>query len=136
MRLECGVADICALLSALLWQPYGIGQAIIFLPCGFFYLFSSSIFSRRRLGVYHTSTHGVARANLGCRSETCCTRLAENTGHKKIAKKSPFGHHRTTLSGYIFANKACIDSWKQILLSSNISSTCPPQYGELRPTSG
>ena len=55
---------------------------------------------------------------------------------QKIAKKSPFGHHRTTLSGYIFANKACIDSWKQILLSSNISSTCPPQYGELRPTSG
>jgi len=28
-------------------------------------------------------------ANLGCRSETCCTRLAENAGRKKIAKKSP-----------------------------------------------
>jgi len=23
---------------ALLWSPYGIGQTIIFLPCGFFYL--------------------------------------------------------------------------------------------------
>jgi len=25
-------------------------------------------------------------ANLGCRSEMCCTRLAENTGHKKSPK--------------------------------------------------
>ena len=24
--------------STLLWPPYGIGQAVIFLPCGFFYL--------------------------------------------------------------------------------------------------
>jgi len=32
-------------------------------------------------------------------------RLAENTG----CKKSPSGHHRTTLSGYIFATKARID---------------------------
>ena len=53
-------------------------------------------------------------------SEMCCTRLAENTG----CKKSPFWHHRPTLSGYIFATKACIDNRKN-LLSSNISSTCP-----------
>jgi len=25
-------------------------------------------------------------ANLGCRSETCCTRLAENAGHKSLQK--------------------------------------------------
>ena len=43
---------------------------------------------------------------------------------QKIAKKSPFGHHPTTLAGYIFATKACIDNRKN-LLSSNISSTCP-----------
>ena len=48
------------------WPPYGIGQAIIFLSCGLFYLllsiffFSSPIRSCRRLDVYHTSTHGVA----------------------------------------------------------------------------
>jgi len=47
-------------------------------------------------------------ANLECRSEMCCTRLAGNTGHKK----SPFRHH-TTLSGYIFGTKACIDNWKK-----------------------
>jgi len=50
----------------------------------------------------------------------CCTRLAGNTGHKK----SPFWHHRTTLSGYIFGTKACIDNRKS-LLNSNTSSTCP-----------
>jgi len=44
-------------------------------------------------------------------------------------------HHRTTLSGYIFASKARIDNRKNVL-SSNMSSRCPPQYCELRPTSG
>jgi len=38
-------------------------------------------------------------------------------------QKSPSGHHRTTLSGYIFATKAHIDNQKKNLLSSNISST-------------
>jgi len=53
--------------------PYGIGQAIIFLPCGFFYLlsiylsiylFSSPNLSGRSLDVYHTSTHGVALVRI------------------------------------------------------------------------
>jgi len=42
-----------------LWSPYGIGQTIIFLPCGFFFLFSLPNLSRRRLDVCHTSTQGV-----------------------------------------------------------------------------
>jgi len=42
----------------------------------------------------------------------------------KIATNSPSGHHRTTLSGYIFATKACMDNRKN-LLNSNTSSTCP-----------
>jgi len=42
---------------------------------------------------------------------------------KKIAKKSPSGHHRTNLAGYTFATKACIDNRKKDLLSSNISTT-------------
>jgi len=46
-------------------------------------------------------------------------------------KKSPkiatwaVGHHPTTLSGYVFATKACIVNRKKNLLGSNISSTCP-----------
>jgi len=50
-------------------------------------------------------------------------------GPKKVAKNELVprwrsGHHPTTLSGYIFATKACIDNRKK-LLSSNISPTCP-----------
>jgi len=44
---------------------------------------------------------------------------------QKSSPKSPSGHHRTTLSGYIFATKARINNRKKNLLSSNISSTCP-----------
>jgi len=43
---------------------------------------------------------------------------------QKIAKKSPSAHHRTNLSGYIFATKARIDNRRKHL-DSNISSTCP-----------
>jgi len=32
---------------------------------------------------------------------------SENTRCKKSPKNSLSGHHRTTLSGYIFATKAC-----------------------------
>jgi len=54
-------------------------------------------------------------------SEMCCSRLAENTGHKK----SPFWNHRTTLSGCIFAAEACINNQKKNLLNTDTSSTCP-----------
>jgi len=44
--------------SLLLWRPYVIEQAIIFLPCGFFlsffFFFSSPNLSRHRLDVCHT----------------------------------------------------------------------------------
>ena len=63
-------------------------------------------------------------ANLRCRSETCCTRLAENKDAKS-RQKSPSVHHRTTLLGYIFATRARIDNRKKNLLSSNMSSICP-----------
>jgi len=54
----------------------------------------------------------------------CCTQLAGNTGGKNDAKKSPSLHYRTTLSGSIFATKACIDNRKKNLLNSNIFSRC------------
>ena len=54
-----------------LWPPYGIGQAIIFLPSGFYLLsffflssFSSPTLSGRRLDVYHTSAHDVALVRI------------------------------------------------------------------------
>jgi len=54
---------------------------------------------------------------------------------KKIAKDSPSGHHRTTLSGHIFATKARNNNWKKL-----VKQQCLPhmssQYGELWPTNG
>jgi len=107
---------------------------IIFLPCGFYLLssfssfFSSPNLNGRRLDVYHTSTHGVALVHLECRPEMCCTQFAGNTG----CKKSPFWHHRATVSGYIFGTKACIDNRKKNLLNSNTSFTCPDNIVNLR----
>jgi len=86
--------------------------------------------------IYHTSTHGVAfSANLRWRSEMCCTWLAENTGCKKSPKNSLSAHNRTTLSGNIFANEACIINQKkpvkqQYLLHMSL------QCRELWPTNG
>ena len=90
---------------------------------------------RRRVDVCHTCLHtwcGLS-VNLRCRSETCCTRLAANTGHKKSRQKSPSGDHHTTLSGYIFATKAHIDNRKKNLLSSNMSSICPHNMANFGP---
>jgi len=60
-----------------------------------------------------------------------CTRLAGNAGRKK----SPSGHHRTTLSGYVFATKARIDNRKKLVKQQYLLHMSP-QYGELQPTSG
>ena len=75
----------------LLCPPYGIGQTIVILPCGlFFYLLSifflaySQPSQIRCLPYFHTWC-GLSE-NLGCRSETCSTRLAGNTGRKKSSK--------------------------------------------------
>jgi len=53
----------------------------------------------------------------------CCTWLAGN----RRRKKSPSADHSTTMSGYIFPTKACMDDRRseKNLLNSNISSTCP-----------
>jgi len=51
------------------------------------FLLSSPNLIRRRLDVCHTSTHGVALVRI----ETCCTRFAENTGRKKVAKNRHLG---------------------------------------------
>jgi len=52
---------------------------------------------------------------------------------QQVAKKSPSGHNRTILSGYIFATKACIDNRKQNLLDSNITSTCSYKMANFGP---
>ena len=87
-----------------LWPPCVADAVIIFLSCffllsSFVFVFSSPNLSRRRLDVPYFHTWCGLSANLECKSEMYCTRLAENTGRKK----SPSRHHHTTLSGHIFA---------------------------------
>ena len=81
-------------------------------------------------------TMSTFRQNLACKCRpwVCCRTpnlaLVENTG-RKPRQKSPSGHHRTTLSGYIFAIKA----WKKLIKQQYLLYTFP-QYGTFRPTRG
>jgi len=79
---------------AAVWN--GSGHYTVFLHCDFFLFFPHLISA--------VGDKCGLSANLECRSEMCCTRLTGNAG----LKKSPSGHHPTTLLGYIFATKASI----------------------------
>jgi len=95
-----------------------------------FFFFSPNL-SRRRLDVYHTSTHS---ANLGCRSETCCTRLAE----KYMTQRSPKICHLGTIAQFCWAISLQLRHVSTIG-KKLVKQQCLPhmfsQYGELRPTS-
>jgi len=54
---------------------------------------------------------------------------------QKIAKNSPSGHHHTTLSGCIFATKACIGNRGKSVKQQYVLHMSS-QYGELRLTNG
>ena len=115
------------IIRFFLRPPYVIGQAIIFLPCGFslsiclLLFFSSPNLSGRRLDVSHTWTHGVALVRISNAGLKCASLGWLKIQDAKMMQKSP-SHN---LSGYIFASKAHIDNRKKNLLSSNISSRCP-----------
>ena len=115
---------------------YYIGLLYIFLSCGFFLLLFYSSFFPRLISVVRDWMSTILphwcglSANLECRSEMCCMQLAENTG----CKKPPSGHHRTALSGYIFATKARIDNGQKLIKQQYLLHMSP-QYGKLRPTS-
>jgi len=80
-------------LSHYFLQLWFLSFFFIFLS---FFLVYSHWLEVEYLPYFHTWC-GLS-ANLGCRSEMCCTRLAENTGRKN----SPSALCCTTLTGYIF----------------------------------
>ena len=128
------------LISCSLWPPYIIGQAIIFLPCGFFLsIFYLSFFlnlSGHRLDVYHTSTHGVALVWIKkCRSEICCSRLAANAGPKKVAKNRYMGTI-AQLCRAISSQLRHVSTIGKKFVKQQYLLHMSSQYGELRPTSG
>jgi len=95
----------------------------------------STLIKRPQIGClpYFDTWCGLS-ANSECRSEVCC-RLAGNTGRKNDAKN----RHLLTiaqLAPAISSQLRHISTIGKNLLSNNISSRRPPQYGELWPTSG
>jgi len=96
---------------SLFLRPFSVADAdIIFLPCGLFYLlFSWHNLSRCRLDICHTCTRRVALARTYVWNVLHTGSLKIQDTNKR-RKKSPSRHHRTTLSGWIFAIKERIDS--------------------------
>jgi len=86
-----------------LWNRTGHYIFVLWFPSLFLsFFFSSPNLSRRRLDVYHTSTHddcGLS-ANLEFMSEMCCTWLARNAG----PKKSPKNRRHCPDSGRLYIN--------------------------------
>jgi len=74
-------ATIMTVMTIMIWKRW---RKIKEIYGGCTHIFSSPNLSGRRVDVYHTSMHtwcGLS-ANLECRSELCCKRLAGNTGAK------------------------------------------------------
>jgi len=91
--------------------------------CSFF---SLPNLSGQRLDVYHNfHTWCGPSVNLECRSEMWCTRLAENTGRKKVGKNRHLGTIPQLFRAISSQLRHVSTIGKKILLSSNISSRCP-----------
>jgi len=76
-------------------------------------------------------------ANLRRRSETCCTRLAENTGCKKSPKIRHLGIiAQLCRARAISSQRRHVSTIRQKLVKQQYLPHMSLQYGELRPTSG
>ena len=125
----------CFVVS-LLWPPCIADMDIIFYRCGFFFLLFFLAYSKQsEIGClpYFHSWCGLS-ANLECRSELCCTRLAENTGHKNYAKN----HHLCTITQRCWAislQPRHVSTIEKKLVKQQYLLHMSWQYGEL-PTNG
>ena len=91
----------------------------IFSCCSLFFFFFPHLC---RLDVCHTWC--AISANLRCRSETCCTHLAENTGCKKVTKNRNLGTI-PQLCRAISSRPRHVSTIRKNVLSSDTSSTGP-----------
>ena len=122
----------------LLWSPYRIGQTIIFCPVvsSFFLLFFLTYSQPSQTGClpYFHTWCGIS-ANLRCRSETCCTRLSENTGRKKVAKNRHLGTIAKLCRAISSQLRHVSTIGKKIVKQQYLLHTSS-QYGEFQPTNG
>jgi len=111
-------------------RPTEQGRPLYFPPVvSTFIFFSSFIFLAKcqrsqtgRLPYFYTWC-GLS-ANLGCRSEMCCTRLAGNTGRKNDAKDRHLGT-MAQLCRAVSSQLRHVWTIGKNLLSSNIFAICP-----------
>jgi len=122
----------------ILWPPCVADTDIIFSSCGFFFCFFflsfSFFFSRLFSAVAKWMSAILAHMvwpECEFRMQVWDVLHAARWKYRtqKIAKNSPSGHHRTTLSGYVFASEACIENRKNLQYLLQMS----PEYGELLP---
>jgi len=126
--------DIFSFVTHLLWPPYVIGGALYFCPVIsiFFYLLSffPCLISAIAEWMSAILPH-MAWLHVWNVLHRTCWKYRTQKGRQN----SPSGHHRTTLLGYIFTTKACINNWKKLIKQQYVLQMSP-RYGELRPTSG
>jgi len=134
------VSNVVTTICTTAFVHYGrpVDADIIFLPCGFF--FYLSFFPRLISAVadwMSTILPHMVWPSCEFRMQVWNVLHVARWKYRtqKIAKNSPSGHHRTTLSGYIFATKARIDNRKKKIKQQYLLQMSS-QYGELRPTSG
>jgi len=113
----------CLVMAALHSRCGHYIFALWFLPSFFFFYFlaKSQPLQIGRIPYFHTWCR--LSANLKCRSETCCTRLAENT----VRKKSPKIRHLRTIEQLcraIPSQLKHVSTIRKNLLCSNIFATC------------
>jgi len=131
------LASCGAFLTVALWNRADHYIFILWFLLSSFFLFSSPNLSGRRLDVcmpYFPTWCGLS-AKLGCRSETCCTRLAGNAERKK----SPKSHHMRTivhLSRAVSSQLRHVSTIGKKIVKQQYLLQKSPQYGELRPSSG
>jgi len=128
-------------ITAFLWPPCVADADIIFSSCGFFF-FLSSFFPRLISDVAgwmstilpHVVWACGLSANLGCRFETCCIQLAENTGRKNRQKFSIWAQI-VQLCRAISSQQRHVSTIGKLVKQQYLLQMSP-QCDKLRPTSG
>jgi len=119
--------------SLFIWQQASAPVLHAFLPCGYFFPpFFPRLISAVAGWMSAILPHMVwPSANFRRRSETCCTRRAENTGRKKVAKNRHLGTiaHLTALTDWapfyllFLSNEGNVLKVKLLLRGTNKSTS-------------
>ena len=110
----------------LLCSPYVIGQTIVIFATRFLSFSFPRVISTAVDWISTILPHMVClSANLTCRSESCCTRLAGNAGRKKVTKNRHLGTiaqlFRATssqLTHVLTIGKKLVKQWYVVHMSS------------------